>query len=50
MPVEYALYKTRAETFVTNAWERDSTDEQINKLAVLLERSPMKVRIVGGPQ
>jgi len=50
MLVEYALYKTRAETLVTNAWERDSTNEQINKLAVLLERSPMKVRITGGPQ
>lgn len=42
MLVEYAIYKTRAESFITGAWERDSTEEQINKLSVLLKRSPLK--------
>ena len=42
MPVEYALYKTQAESIVTSAWERDTTNEQIHKLETLLDRSPLK--------
>lgn len=37
----YLTIKQRAESLVPGGWERDSTEEQIGKLAALLDKSPI---------
>lgn len=41
MPLEYEKVKKLSESISTSTWERETTEDQISKIALLLENSPL---------